>query len=62
LKIFDSTTAEDKEVAGQTLTTYAGGFFVLCPKSRQSRFAQLIQGKTPSDFDPGEIASEAGNE
>lgn len=62
LKIFDPTTAEDKEVAGKTLTTYAGGFFVLCPTSRVSQFNQLLRGETPTDFDPSGIATEAGDE
>lgn len=62
LKIFDSTTAEDKEVAGKTFTTYAGGLFVLCPTSRRSQFNQLLQGKTPIDFDPSWMATEAGDE
>ncbi|MEX1027870.1 MAG: hypothetical protein WD049_07675 [Candidatus Paceibacterota bacterium] len=47
---------------GTTLTTYAGGLFVLCPKSRESQFNQLLQVNTPTDFDPSWIATEAGNE
>ena len=62
LKIFDPTTAEDTQVAGKTLTTYAGGLFVLCPKSRESQFSQLHQGKTPIHFDPSWIATEADDE
>lgn len=51
LKAFDPTTAEDKQVAGRTLTTYEGGHFVLCPKSRENVVYQLRNGETPSDFD-----------
>lgn len=62
LKMFDPTTEEDKEVAGKTLTTYAGGLIVVCPKSRESQLNQLLQDKTPNDFDPSWIATEAGVE
>lgn len=62
LKIFDPATAEEKEIGGQKMTTYSGVLFVLCPKSRESRFDQLKRGITPSDFDPKEIARGVGNE
>ena len=62
LKIYDPSSAEDKEVAGKTMTTYAGGSFVLCPKSREPEFNQLRQGKTPVEFDPSWIATEASDE
>lgn len=62
LKVFDSTTAEDKEVAGKTLTTYEGGLIVLCPKSRESQFNQLLHGETPIGFDPSWIAREVSDE
>ncbi|MGV3484369.1 MAG: hypothetical protein ACO1RT_08125 [Planctomycetaceae bacterium] len=62
LKVFDPTTAEAKEVAGKTLTTYAGGLIVLCPKSREPQFSQLLKGKTPVDFDPNWIATEESDE
>ncbi len=62
LKIFDPATAEDKEVAGKTLTTYAGGLIALCPKSRQSQFHQLLRGNTPVDFDPSWIATGVSDE
>lgn len=62
IKIFDTATAEDKEVAGQKLTTYAGGVIVLCPKMRESQFNKLLQGITPIDFEPSWIATELVNE
>ncbi len=62
LKIYDPATAEDKEVGGKTITTYAGGLFALCPKSRASQFNQLLRGETPPDFDPSWIATEATDE
>ena len=58
LKIFDPNTAEEREVAGKTLTTYAGGLIVLCPKLREPQFRKLLQGETPIGFDPSWIASE----
>ncbi len=62
LKVFDPNTAEEKEVAGTTFTTFAGGLFVIFPKSRQAEFDQLIKGETPNDFDPSWIASEVNDE
>jgi len=62
LKIYDPSSAEDKEVAGKTMTTYAGGMFVLCPKSRESEFNQLRRGETPVGFEPSWIATEASDE
>lgn len=62
LRIYDQSSAEDKEVAGKTMTTYAGGLFVLCPKSRESEFSQLRLGKTPTEFDPSWIAPVASDE
>jgi hypothetical protein len=62
LKIFDPSTAEDKEVAGNTLTTYAGGLIVLCPKSRENILNQLLRGETPNEFEPGWLATEVGDE
>lgn len=62
LKIYEPSTADDTEVDGKTITTYAGGLIVLCPKSRKSQFNQLREGKMPIDFDPSWIATEAGDE
>jgi len=62
LKIYDPSSAEDKELAGKTITTYAGGLFVLCPKSREPEFNQLRRGKTPVEFDPSWVATEASDE
>ncbi len=50
MRIFDPTTAEDKAVAGQTITTYAGALVVLCPKSRVAEYEQLAEGRTPRDL------------
>ncbi|MCA9214406.1 MAG: hypothetical protein KDB27_15145 [Planctomycetales bacterium] len=57
LRIYDPRTAEDKEVAGKTITTYAGGLFVLCPKSLESEFDKLKRGETPTGFEPSSIAT-----
>ncbi|PHQ32102.1 hypothetical protein [Rhodopirellula bahusiensis] len=62
LKTYDPSTAEKKEVAGKKFTTYAGGLFVLFPKTRESEFNQLRKGETPSDFDPSRVASEVSDE
>ena len=62
LRIYDPSFAEDKKVAGKNITTYAGGLFVLCPKSRESAFDQLTRGETPDEFDPGWTAREAADE
>ena len=62
LKIYDPITAEDMEVAGKTITTYAGGLIVLCPKTRESVLNQLRGGETPSEFDPFWLATEVGDE
>lgn len=56
LKIYDPSTAEEKEVAGESLTTYEGGQFVLCPKSRATYFNQLRAGQASHDFEPGWLA------
>lgn len=57
LKIYDPGMAKDEQVAGRALTTYAGGQFVLCPKSRQPHFDQMREGKTPREFDPDWLAT-----
>lgn len=62
LRIYNPSSAEDKEVAGKTMTTYAGGLFVLCPKLRESEFGQLRLGKIPTEFEPSWIATVASDE
>lgn len=62
LRIYDPNSAEDKQVAGKTITTYAGGLFVICPKSREREFDQLRRGEMPDKFDPGWIAREAADD
>lgn len=57
LKIYDPATGKKNKVAGQTTTTYSGGLFVLCPKSRELEFEKLIRGETPAEFDPNSIAT-----
>lgn len=57
LKIFDSSTAGEKKVSANTVKTYSGGLFVLCPKSRELEFEQLVRGETPAGFDPNSIAT-----
>ncbi|MCA9123992.1 MAG: hypothetical protein KDB11_27625 [Planctomycetales bacterium] len=58
LRIYDPSSAEEKQVAGQTITTYAGGLFVLCPKSRESELDQLKRGEAPAGFRPDWVATE----
>lgn len=62
LRIYNRASAEERDIAGQTKTTYQGGFFVLCPKSRQQEFDKLKRGQTPAEFAPSWIASEATDE
>lgn len=62
LKIYDPDTAEDEKVAGNTLTTYAGGMILLCPRSREAVMNQLRSGQTPSDYEPSWIATDAYDE
>jgi hypothetical protein len=62
LRLYDPSSAENKEVEGRTITTYAGGLFVLCPKARESEFDQLKYGRVPTGFDPTSIATEASDE
>lgn len=62
LKVYDPSTSEKKGVDGETITTFAGGLFVLCPKSRQMEFDQLRKGETPDGFDPSWIASLVNDE
>lgn len=62
IRIYDPSSAEDKEIEGTTIATYAGGLFVLCPKSRDSEFDQLKNGRVPTGFDPSSIATVASDE
>lgn len=62
LKVFDPTTAEDKEVAGKILTTYEGGLFVLCPKTREPDMQQLRSGRQPGEFKPEWLAAAVSDE
>lgn len=62
LKMYAPNTAQEKKIAGKSITTFAGGLFVLYPKSRQAEFDKLIKGETPSEFDPNWIASEVNDE
>ena len=57
LKVYDPSTAVDKQVEGAMLTTYEGGQFVLYPTSRTGDFQQLLNGQTPSEFDPKWLAT-----
>lgn len=62
LKVLDPTTAEEKDVAGKSLTTYEGGLFVLCPKAREPDLQQLRDGKLPGDFKAEWIAAAVSDE
>jgi hypothetical protein len=57
LKIYDPTTAKNKEIDGTSITTYEGGHFVLCPKSLESCLQQLREGKAPDSFNPNWVAT-----
>lgn len=62
LKIYDPNTSEIEEIHGESLTTFAGGFVLFCPKSRRSVLRELCDGNTPKDFDPSWLATEAKDE
>lgn len=62
LKIYDPSSAEDKQIAGETTTTYAGGLFGLCPKTHERELRQLNRGETPIGFDASSIATVASDE
>ncbi|MCA9260737.1 MAG: hypothetical protein KDA61_16100 [Planctomycetales bacterium] len=62
LKIYDPRSAEEKSLAGKATATYAGGLFVLCPKSRGSAFVRLLRGETPQGYQASWVASPAGDE
>lgn len=57
LKIYDPSTEKVEEVAGKSRTTFAGGLFVLCPKSLEPHMNRLHNGETPLDFDPSWLAT-----
>lgn len=57
LRIYDVDSAEDKEIAGKTTTTYTGGLYVLCPKAREPEFNELRRGEQPTGFAPSWIAT-----
>lgn len=62
LKIYDPSTEMVEEINGKSLTTFRGGILLLCPKTRETALSDLLRGKTPSDFDPSWIATEAKDE
>ena len=62
LKVYDPKTAETKTIAGNEITTYAGGLILLCPKSRESEMDELRQGRVPDGFEPSWIAKGQRNE
>ncbi len=62
LKIYDPSTAKVEVIDGKSLTTFKGGILLLCPKSRKTALGDLSSGKTPDDFDPSWLATEAKDE
>ena len=56
LRVYDPNTAEEKEVDGQSITTYTGGIVVICPNRLTADFGQLRQGKKPEGFEDSWIA------
>ena len=62
LKVYLPSSAKQKKTAGREITTYSGGLFVLCPKSREPALELLKRGETPDQFDAGLIAEEAADE
>jgi hypothetical protein len=44
-KIYDPTSAKEKIVNGQKITTYSGVLMVMCPRSVEPRFKLLREGK-----------------
>ncbi|WP_162006599.1 hypothetical protein [Roseimaritima sediminicola] len=56
LKAYDPNTAEVKEINGQSITTYAGGIVVVCPRKLDPEFEQLRRGRTPDGFQASSLA------
>ncbi|TWT75980.1 hypothetical protein Pla123a_27660 [Posidoniimonas polymericola] len=56
LKIYDPSSAEERNVAGKPLTTYDGGMFAIFPGSREQAFGQLRRGETPDGFEAHWVA------
>lgn len=56
LRLYDPNTAKEKDVDGRSVTTYAGGIVVICPKALEAEFDQLREGKKPEGFQASWIA------
>ncbi|XZE44381.1 hypothetical protein SH467x_003987 [Pirellulaceae bacterium SH467] len=56
LRIFDPQSANEQNVGGETIKTFAGGQFILSPKSREREFNLLLRGESIPDFDPSWLA------
>ncbi|QDS96495.1 hypothetical protein FF011L_53070 [Roseimaritima multifibrata] len=56
LKIYDPNTGEEKQVDGESITTYQGGMFLLFPRSLQTELTMLRKGELPEDFNISHIA------
>lgn len=62
LRVFNPHSTEDKKVGDKTITTYSGGQFILCPKSREREFTLLLKGETIPDMDPTCLAEKEHDE
>lgn len=62
LKIYDPNSAQDENVAGKIVTTYSGGMFVVCPKSRESEFDQLKRGEMLYESESPRVAKAVTND
>lgn len=62
LKIYDPNSAQDENVAGKIVTTYSGGMFVVCPKSRESEFDQLKRGEMLNESESPRVAKAVTND
>lgn len=56
VRIYDANSGKEEDVAGREVITYAGGMFVLVPKTMEPAFDRLRRGETPSGYEPHWIA------
>lgn len=56
LKMYNPNTGKEKQVDGESITTYLGGILLLCPRSLETELTMLRKGELPEDFDISQIA------
>jgi hypothetical protein len=62
VRVYDPLSAEEQVVGGKTIKTFAGGQFILCPKSREHELNLLLKGESIPDFDPAWLAEDVHDE